>query len=71
MVRRPPHPESIPALRRLRDELAGRGDERLALLLAGLKYTPPSGGKWNYWKSCGNSLTKRRIWREIHRLPRT
>ncbi len=32
----PPHPDSILALRRLQQEVRGRGDECLALLLAGV-----------------------------------
>lgn len=32
----PPHPESLIALRRLRDEVYERGDECLSLLLAGI-----------------------------------
>jgi hypothetical protein len=37
MVCQPPHPESLSALRRLRDEVTGRGDECLGLLLAGIE----------------------------------
>jgi hypothetical protein len=34
---RPTNPESLELLRRLRNELVERGDERLALLLAGVE----------------------------------
>lgn len=34
---RPTSPESLEALRRLRQELADRGDQRLALLVAGVE----------------------------------
>jgi hypothetical protein len=34
---RPTNPESLELLRRLRNELAERGEERLALLLAGVE----------------------------------
>lgn len=37
MVCHPPHPESIKALRRLRDEVNRRGDECLGMLLAGVE----------------------------------
>lgn len=37
MVCHPPHPDSILALRRVREEIRGRGDECLALLLAGVE----------------------------------
>jgi len=36
MVCRPPHPESLAALRRLREEVHRRGDLCLALLLGGV-----------------------------------
>jgi hypothetical protein len=37
MAFHPPHPESLAGLRRLRAEVSKRGDECLALLLAGLE----------------------------------
>ena len=36
MACHPPHPDSISALRRLRDEVSQRGDECLGLLLSGV-----------------------------------
>lgn len=37
MVCQPPHPDSLLALRRLRDDVARRGDRCLAMLLSGLE----------------------------------
>lgn len=37
MTCQPPHPDSVSALRRLREETSQRGDECLALLLAGVE----------------------------------
>ena len=43
---RPPHPESLKALRRLRAEVSQRGDEQLALLLAGIEVYISIGREW-------------------------
>jgi len=43
---RPTHPESLQALRRLRDEVSQRGDEQLALLLAGIEVYISIGREW-------------------------
>jgi hypothetical protein len=43
---RPPHPESLKALRRLREEVSQRGDEQLALLLAGIEVYISVGREW-------------------------
>jgi hypothetical protein len=37
MVCQPPHPESLKALRHLREEVKQRGDECLGMLLAGVE----------------------------------
>ena len=37
MTCQPPHPESLKGLRRLREEVGRRGDECLAMLLAGVE----------------------------------
>lgn len=42
----PPHPDSLDALRRLRDEVHGRGDECLAMLLAGVDVYASVGREW-------------------------
>ena len=42
----PPHPESLAGLRRLRDEIAQRGDECLSLLLAGVDLYASVGREW-------------------------
>ena len=42
----PPHPESIDALRRLREEVSQRGDECLAMLLAGVDVYLSVGREW-------------------------
>jgi hypothetical protein len=42
----PPHPDSISGLRRLREEVSQRGDERLALLLAGVDLYLSVGREW-------------------------
>jgi len=46
MVCQPPHPESFAGLRRLRDEINQRGDECLALLLAGVDMYASIGREW-------------------------
>ena len=46
MACKPPHPESIAALRLLRKEVSARGDECLALLLAGLEVYVAVGHEW-------------------------
>ena len=43
---RPPHPESLKALRRLREEVNQRGDEQLDLLLAGIEVYISIGREW-------------------------
>jgi hypothetical protein len=42
----PPHPDSLAGLRRLRDEVGLRGDQCLALLLAGLDLYLSIGREW-------------------------
>jgi hypothetical protein len=42
----PPHPESLDELRRLRDALLRRGDECLAMLLAGVDVYATVGREW-------------------------
>ena len=46
MVCQPPHPESLTGLRRLREEVSQRGDECLALLLAGVDVYTSVGREW-------------------------
>ena len=46
MVCQPPHPESLKALRRLREEVRLNGDECLALLLAGVEMYTSIGREW-------------------------
>jgi hypothetical protein len=47
MVCQPPHPESIEGLRRLQDEVRERGDECLAMLLAGVDVYTAIGREWD------------------------
>ena len=42
----PPHPESIRGLRRLEDEVRQRGDDYLAMLLAGIDMYTAVGREW-------------------------
>jgi hypothetical protein len=42
----PPHPESLTSLHRLREEIEERGDECLALLLAGVEVYTSIGREW-------------------------
>jgi hypothetical protein len=42
----PPHPESIRGLRRLQDEVKQRGDDWLAMLLAGIDIYTAVGREW-------------------------
>ena len=46
MTCQPPHPDSLMSLRRLRDEVRERGDECLALLLAGVEVHTSVGREW-------------------------
>jgi len=46
MTCRPPHPDSILSLRRLQSEVKERGDECLAMLLAGLDVYTAVGREW-------------------------
>jgi hypothetical protein len=46
MLCQPPHPDSISDLRRLREEVSRRGDECLALLLAGVDLYASVGREW-------------------------
>ena len=46
MVCQPPHPESLTGLRRLQQEVKQRGDECLALLLAGVDVYTSVGREW-------------------------
>lgn len=42
----PPNPESLSALRRLREEIAQRGDRCLAMLLGGVELYVSVGREW-------------------------
>ena len=42
----PPHPDSLEALHRLQEEISQRGDECLALLLAGVDLYVSVGREW-------------------------
>ena len=46
MICQPPHPDSIAGLRRLREEVSQRGDDCLALLLAGVDLYVSVGREW-------------------------
>ena len=46
MTCQPPHPDSLMSLRRLREEVRERGDECLAMLLAGLEVYASVGLEW-------------------------
>jgi len=46
MVCQPPHPESLASLRRLQEEVSERGDECLAMLLAGVDVYTAVGREW-------------------------
>jgi hypothetical protein len=46
MACRPPHPDSLTGLRRLREEVSRRGDDCLALLLAGVDLYASIGREW-------------------------
>jgi len=46
MVCQPPHPDSLMGLRRLREEVKERGDECLAMLLAGIDMYTSVGREW-------------------------
>lgn len=46
MACNPPHPESMAALRRLREEALERGDECLAMLLGGVHLYASVGREW-------------------------
>ena len=46
MVCQPPHPDSIAGLRRLYEEVRQRGDECLAMLLAGVDMYTAVGREW-------------------------
>ena len=46
MVCQPPHPESLESLRRLQEEVSRRGDECLAILLAGVDLYTAVGREW-------------------------
>jgi hypothetical protein len=46
MVCQPPHPESITGLRRLYEEVRERGDQCLAMLLAGVEMYTAVGREW-------------------------
>ena len=46
MACQPPHPESIEGLRRLQQEVKQRGDECLAMLLAGVDVYAAVGREW-------------------------
>ncbi len=46
MLCHPPHPESLDALRRLRQEAEDRGDHCLSLLLAGVDVYVSVGREW-------------------------
>ena len=46
MTCQPPHPDSLTGLRRLREEVSERGDECLAMLLAGVEVYASVGREW-------------------------
>ena len=46
MVCHPPHPESLEGLRRLQQDAAGRGDDCLAMILAGVGLYLTIGREW-------------------------
>ena len=46
MACQPPHPESIASLRRLQQEVKKRGDDCLAMLLAGVDVYAAVGREW-------------------------
>jgi len=46
MLCQPPHPDSISGLRRLKQEVSQRGDDCLALLLAGVDLYATVGREW-------------------------
>jgi hypothetical protein len=46
MACQPPHPDSLMGLRRLREEVSERGDDCLALLLAGVDMYSSVGREW-------------------------
>jgi hypothetical protein len=46
MVCQPPHPESVAGLRRLQREVKQRGDDCLAMLLAGVDVYAAVGREW-------------------------
>lgn len=46
MICQPPHPESIDNLRRLQREISQRGDDCLAMLLAGIDVYTAVGREW-------------------------
>lgn len=46
MVCQPPHPQSIEGLRRLQREVKQRGDDCLAMLLAGVDVYTAIGREW-------------------------
>ena len=46
MACHPPDPESMEGLRRLREQVSGRGDECLALLLRGVEMYVSIGREW-------------------------
>jgi hypothetical protein len=46
MLCQPPHPDSLLALRRLKDEVSRRGDDCLAMLLAGVDLYASVGREW-------------------------
>ena len=46
MACQPPHPESLTGLRRLQQEAQERGDECLAMLLAGVDLYASVGREW-------------------------
>ncbi len=47
MACHPPHPDSLAGLRHLREEVSERGDECLALLLAGVDMYVSVGREWD------------------------
>lgn len=46
MTCQPPHPDSLTDLRRLREDVSQRGDDCLALLLAGIDLYVSVGREW-------------------------
>jgi len=63
MTCQPPHPDSLTGLRRLREEVNERGDECLAMLLAGVEVYASVGREWELLETMRKfARMKRRKW---------